>query len=135
MVLFVYQRGVEKIVLTATQKIVYSSWFHFVVISRADTLDLYLNGTLVASSHVQTTSFQPYYRPEIRLTMTIGNPELSTSSGNLYQSMCNVEDITEQSYQTKIALDNLRFYSRQLKFKEIQALVNDDSRPTRFFFE
>jgi len=66
--------------------------------------------------------------------MTIGNPELSTASGNLYQSMCNVEDITEQSYQTKIALDNLRFYSRQLKLKEIQALVNDDSYPTRFFF-
>jgi hypothetical protein len=49
--------------------------------------------------------------------------------------MCNIGKTVTPSKQGVIGVDDLRFYSRELKMKEIQALNNDDHHPTTFFFD
>ena len=119
--------------LTSTIKIPYSTWFHVVVVSGYETLNLYVNGTLVASSIIKDTFIRSYSNP--RFILTVGNPELGTNSGDLYLSFCNTGETRTQSYKTVIGVDDLRFYSRELKLKEIQALANDDDLPTKYFFD
>ncbi len=104
------------------------------VISGTNSFSLYVNGTLVASSaSTKTTSFQASNQQ--RLTLTIGNPEPDANNGDIHSSMCNTGKIRTQSNQNVISVDDLRFYSRELKVKEIQALANDDILPTRYFFQ
>jgi hypothetical protein len=112
----------------------YSTWFHVVVMSGTDSFSLYVNGTLVASStdaHSNTLKVNN----QQRLTLTIGNPEHKLNNGTLYSLMCHFGQNTTRSDESMIRVDDLRFYSRQLKVKEIQALNNNDHLPTRFFFE
>lgn len=87
----------------------------------------------MASCIIEKTYFDSNYAS--RLTLTIGNPELWTNSGDLYLSICNPGETRAQSYKTTIGVDDLRFYSRELKLKEIQALTNDDYLPTKYFFD
>jgi hypothetical protein len=65
-----------------------------------------------------------------RLTLTIGNPARDVNNNTLHFSMCNIG-----TSGTRLGINDLRFYSRELKVKEIEALNDDDHNPTRFFFE
>jgi thymidine kinase len=69
-----------------------------------------------------------------RLTLTIGNSARGSIDGNLYSLMRNISETQIQSNRSVIGVDNLQFYSRQLKVLEIQALINDDYSPKRYFF-
>lgn len=104
------------------------------VVTGKDSLSLYVNGTLVASSTTIKTSYYQTYSGQ-RFTLTIGNPKLKKNNGNSHLSMCDTSQIREESNNTVIGVDDLRFYSRELKVKEIQALANDDHFPTKHFFD
>ena len=104
------------------------------VVTGKDNLSLYVNGTLVASSTTIKTSFYQTNKDQ-RFTLTIGNPKVRKNNDNLHLSMCDTNQIRPKSNNTVIGVDDLRFYSRELKVKEIQALANDDYFPTKYFFD
>ena len=111
-----------------------SLWHHIVVMYSTDSFHLYINGSLVASSlDMNMTIFK--LNSQQRLTLTIGNPERPMNDGDLYSSMCNTNLTQLKSNQSVIGVDNLRFYSRQLKEKEIDALAREAFNPTSYFFD
>jgi len=131
--LYIYGPDNQRII-TSAALITKLTWFHVVVISGTNSFSVYVNGTLVASSNgTKSTSFQASNQQ--RLTLTIGNPEPRANSGDLYSSICNTGKNRARSNQSVTGVDNLRFYSRELKVKEIQALAKDEIMPTRFFFQ
>jgi hypothetical protein len=120
--------------MTSTVSIAYSTWFHVVLMSGTNSFSLYINGILVASSSgTPTAVFQTTNQQ--RLTLTVGNPDRRPKSGDFYSSMCNTDKTPTQSNQSVIGVDDLRFFSRELKLREIQALANDEVLPTGYFFK
>lgn len=70
-----------------------------------------------------------------RLTLTIGNPVRSSVDDEFYRSMCHVNATTRQSEESVIDVDDLHFYSRYLKIREIQAHAVDNVDPAEFFYD
>lgn len=131
--LYIYGSA-EYRIITSSQQLLQSTWYHVAVVSGVNSTELYVNGTLVASllnsnlSTIQLNSQQ-------RLTLTIGNPDRASMDNKLYASMCHFAGTSIESNLGAINVDNLRFYSRSLKIREIQALAVDDLMPTRFFYD
>ncbi|UJR18115.1 hypothetical protein I4U23_005015 [Adineta vaga] len=125
--MYIYELN-ETIILKSNISIDYSTWFHFVFISGMNNFSLYINGNLVNLLN-RTNLFK--INNQQRFTLTIGNPQHQLS--NNYLCYFNQTFITSQ--QTVIGIDDLRFYSRQLKYQEIQALYKNDLDPTKFFFD
>ncbi len=133
MSLYIYELHKQNII-TSVALIAYSTWFHVAVISGTNSFSLCVNGIPVGSSaSTKTTSFQESNQQ--RLTLTVGNPEPGANSGNIHSLMCNTGKTRTQSNRSVIGVDDLRFYSRELKVKEVQALADDELMPTRYFFQ
>lgn len=120
-------------IITSSESISYSNWFHVAVISSRNSFSLYVNGILVAS-FIDTNGNATQTNSQQRLTLTIGNPETRSNQHNLNSSLCITDENRSQISQIVIGVDNLQFYSRELKVKEIQAMINDDFSPTKYFF-
>ena len=118
-------------IITSNELLLQSTWFHVVVLSGNSGFDLYVNGDLVASSDLTSIRLDN----QQRLTLTIGNPKRTSIDENLYASMCLFDGDLVESNGSIIEVDNLRFYSRTLKLKEIEAIANDDLQSSRFFFD
>ena len=131
--LYIYGSAEYRIIVSS-QQLLQSTWYHVAVVSRVNSTELYVNGTLVASlvnsnlTTIQLSSQQ-------RLTLTIGNPDRASVDDKLYTSMCHFVETSKEFHSGAIDVDNLRFYSRALKIREIQALAVDDLVPTRFFYD
>ena len=118
-------------IITSNMLISQSTWYHIAVISGTNSFDLYVNGTLAASS----TSLNTFkISNDQRLTLTIGNPVNRSIDDDSYSLMCHFDKMQIPSNRSVIGVDNLRFYSRQLKVREIQALTDDDYSPSSYFF-
>jgi hypothetical protein len=110
-----------------------STWYHVAVISDTNSLNLYVNGNLTASSSgLNMNTFKTSNKQ--RLTLTIGYPVPGSTSDSLYSSMCHIDETQAPLNRSAIGIDDLLFYSRQLKLGEIQALSNDQSNPTQYFY-
>jgi hypothetical protein len=120
-------------IITSTELLSQSTWNHVAVILQTNGFTLYINGTPVASSVNLNLATIPLNNQQ-RLTITIGNPARDSIDDNLYTYMCHIDETQIQTNENVIDIDNLRFYSRPLKVKEIQALTNDESNPTQYFF-
>ncbi len=120
-------------IITSTELLSQSNWNHVAVILHTNGFTLYINGTPVASSVNLNLATIPLNNQQW-LTLTIGNPTGDSIDDNLYTYMCHIDDTQIQTNENVIDIDNLRFYSRPLKVKEIQALTNDESNPTQYFF-
>lgn len=120
-------------IITSTELLSQSTWNHVAVILQTNGFTLYINGTPVASSVNLNLATIPLNNQQ-RLTLTIGNPTHDSVDDNLYTYMCHIDGTQIQTNENVIDIDNLRFYSRPLKVKEIQALTNDESNPTQYFF-
>ncbi|CAF4269449.1 unnamed protein product [Adineta steineri] len=109
-----------------------SFWYHIAVVSETNTSSLYVNGTLAGSS---TTINTFEIDNEQRLTLTIGNPVPESINDNSYSLMCHNSETQAISNQSMISIDDLRFYARQLKVREIQAIINNEIDPSSYFFD
>ncbi|CAF1067597.1 unnamed protein product [Adineta steineri] len=108
-----------------------STWYHIAVISTTNNFDLNLNAVLVGSLNTSNT-FQ--INNEQRLSLTIGNPSNESIQNQSYSLMCHLNQKQIFSRGSSIAIDELRFYARQLKPKEIQALTDDVYSPSNWFY-
>ncbi|CAF4047399.1 unnamed protein product [Adineta steineri] len=108
-----------------------SFWYHIAVVSETNTSNLYVNGTLAGSS---TTINTFEINNEQRLTLTIGNPVPESINDNSYSLMCHNGETQAISNQSMVSIDDLRFYARQLKVREIQAIINNEIDPSSYFF-
>ena len=131
--LYIYGSA-EYRIITSSQQLLQSTWYHVAVVSRINGTELYVNGTLVASL-VNSNPNTVQLNNQQRLTLTIGNPDRASMDNKLYTSICHFVETSKVSRSGVIDVDNLRFYSRALKMGEIQALAVDDLMPTRFFFD
>ncbi len=93
---------------------------------------------VIAVSHrIAATSLDYLYLDSmmvLRIVRVLTMNEL-TVGGSFRIRRYNIGKTVTRSKQIVIAVDDLRFYSRELEMKEIQALNNDDQIPTRFFFD
>ena len=119
-------------IVSSSKVLSQSSWFHVVVLAGSNGFELYINGSLVGSSgNLNVTNIQ--VNNQQRLTLTIGNPRHASIRDNVYGLMCLFDGDGIESNGSMVEVDSLRFYSRTLKLKEIQAMVKDDYHPSRFF--
>jgi hypothetical protein len=118
-------------VITSSVPILPSTWYHVAIVSETNSFNLYVDGILTASSHVITFKINNLQR----LTLTIGSPIRKSIDDKLYSSMCHIDEFQIQSNRSEIGIDNLRFYSRQLKIREIQALSKDEYVVSKYFFD
>ncbi|CAF3788426.1 unnamed protein product [Adineta steineri] len=130
---YIYGSGTSKMIISSTL-ITFSTWFHVAFVSKKNSSSLFVNGKLVALLIDENTiNFETINQQ--RLTLTVGNPRRQSKNDAFYSSMCSIEQPEILSNQSVIGIDELRFYSRELKMKEIETLSTDGYVPSRFFFE
>ncbi|CAF1372738.1 unnamed protein product [Adineta ricciae] len=117
-----YESG-KAIIFISNTSVEYSTWFHFVFISEMNNWSFYINGNLAGSS-IQKDF---HYDNQQRFILRIGNSQRQFSS----KYSCPFDEVTKSMV---IGIDDLRFYSRQLKSQEIQALYKNDPDPTKLYF-
>ncbi|CAF1187981.1 unnamed protein product [Adineta steineri] len=130
---YIYGSGTSKMIISSTL-ITFSTWFHVAFVSKKNSSSLFVNGKLVASLIGENTINFGTINQQ-RLTLTVGNPRRQSKNDAFYSSMCIIEQPEILSNQSVIGIDELRFYSRELKTKEIETLSTDGYVPSRFFFE